>query len=224
MTRTRLKAWVTAMMVIGLCGDLSGSPAQAQELTASNTSRYVCKGRWDWRVFVQASPGVLGEIRFVEYTLHPTFPNPVRRVEKLGDPRYPFGLFSNGWGVFEIAVKVTFKDNRTRLLKHMLNFSAPPVERSLPITADNTSRRVREDWWDWEVFIQGPEEALQQVQCVEYTLHPTFPRPVREMVDRGQGAHAFPFSASGWGTFKIPIRVFLKNGQVQELIHQLHFR
>jgi transcription initiation factor IIF auxiliary subunit len=108
-------------------------------------------------------------------------------------------------------------------LRHMLTLKAAPVEYPLPITANNVATRTGEEWWNWTIFIEGPEEALNQIQCVEYTLHPTFSNPVQEVCSRGIGPHAFAFSARGWGTFVIQIRVFLKNGQVQRLVHNLRF-
>lgn len=101
-------------------------PCVAQQISADNTSRYIGNGRWDWTVFIKASKQVLDDIECVEYTLHPTFPNPIRRECSLGDPRYPFGHSTNGWGTFEIHIKVTFKDGTVRFLKHMLILEAPP--------------------------------------------------------------------------------------------------
>ncbi len=73
------------------------------------------------------------------------------------------------------------------------------------------------------MYVQGPPEALRQVRCVEYTLHPTFPNPVQEVCDPGRGSQAFPLSATGWGTFRIGVRVLLANGRVQQLYHDLRF-
>lgn len=197
----------------------------AQEISSGNTSRYLGNGRWEWRVFIKSSPQVLNEIRCVEYTLHPTFPNPTREVCSKGDPRYPFGLKTIGWGTFEIPIKITFRSGAMRFLKqnHMLTFVAPPVEDPLPITTDNLATEVRKGWWKWTVFVQGPDDVLDNIQCVEYTLHPTFPNPVREVCSRGTGPHAFALATSGWGTFQIRIRLFLRDGRVQELTHNLMF-
>ncbi len=60
---------------------VAAGAARAQSgVTAGNTSKPAGDGRWDWTVYVTAPPAVLNEIRCVEYTLHPTFPNPIRRV------------------------------------------------------------------------------------------------------------------------------------------------
>ena len=193
------------------------------KITTRNISTYVGNDQWNWTVFLEATPEVLTSIQCVQYTLHPTFPKPVRNVCEIGDRRYPFGLSSQGWGVFEIAIRVSFKNGDRLSLKHMLSFEAPQVERPLPISADNTARQIRTGYWTWTVFIKAPEEVLSQVQCVQYTLHPTFADPVREVCERGSTSQAFPLTATGWGTFLIPVRVTLKNGRSQELSHQLRF-
>ncbi len=195
----------------------------AQEIKARNTSRYVGNGKWDWTIFIQASEQVLDDIKCVEYTLHPTFPNPIREECSLGDLRYPFGHSTNGWGTFEIPIKITSKNGTVRSLKYNLKFVSRPVEDPLPIKPDNvaTKSETKEGYWDWTVFIQGPDDILDQVQCVEYTLDPTFPNPVREICDRGTEPHAFALTTSGWGTFPLRIRVFLRDGRVQELPYHL---
>src|SRR5262249_37934042 len=65
----------------------------------------------------------IDRIKFVEYTLHPTFPNPVQRVETKGDPAKPFALTATDWGVFQVGIKVTFQDGRSVRLSHMLSFT-----------------------------------------------------------------------------------------------------
>lgn len=211
----------------GLVGTLAWvcplSYAQTPEITAANTSSYVGNGRWDWTVYLKATPKILAGISCVEYKLHPTLPKPVQTVCKLVDSRYPFAHSNNGWGVFEISIKVTLKNKETRYLKHLLTFDARPVERPLPITVSNTARQVNSKQWIWTVFLQGPISALNQVRCVEYTLHPTFPNPIREVCEQGRVSEAFALTASGWGTFQIRIRVFLRNGQLQVLTHDLKF-
>lgn len=196
--------------------------AQGQAISAANTSAYRGEGRWDWTVFIQAQSEVLKEINCVQYKLHPSFPNPVRKVCSTADPRYPFGLSTNGWGTFQIGIEVTFKNDQVRYLEHRLGLAAPLVQ-TLPIKLDNIARSVRPGWWEWTVYVEGPETALAQIRCVEYLLHPTFKNPERTVCERGSGPRAFPLSASGWGTFRIRIRVVLKDGYIQEMEHDLRF-
>ena len=63
---------------------------------------------YEWCVFVDEKPEVLQRIKSVEYTLHPSFPNPIRRVL---DESSRFALFSSGWGGFDIAIDVEWKDD-----------------------------------------------------------------------------------------------------------------
>lgn len=196
-------------------------PSTAQEILSTNTSRYLGNDKWEWTIFIKTSPEVVEEIESVKYQLYPTFSSPVRTECSVGDPNYPFGLTAAGWGAFEIPIEVTFKSGAVRLLKHNLVFAAPPVQDPLAISAANVATKVDQGWWNWTIFIQGPNHVLDQIQCVEYTLHPTFPNPVREVTDRGAGTHAFPLTTSSWGTFPIHIRVFLKDGQIQELTHNI---
>lgn len=208
-------AW--ALLLVG------AGAARAQDVAVENVSRYVGSDRWLWTVYLTGPPRVLDNVRCVEYTLHPTFPNPVQRVCEIGNRAQPFALSREGWGTFTIGVRVWFRNSSTRVLRHELKFASRPVERAAPIRAASTARRVSDDWWNWTIYIEGPPESLAQVRCVEYTLHPTFPDPVREVCERGTGP-AFPLSARGWGTFTVKVRVFFRSGAVQELTHQLSFR
>ena len=146
-------------------------------------------------------------------------------MDTLGDPRFPFALTEIGRETSEITVKIIFKGAETenRYLKHVIALESPSIENPLPINADNVAESLGRDRWKWTVFILGPEEALDQIRCVEYTLHPTFPETVHEVCEFGTEDRPFALSAIGWGTFTIRIRVFLKTGQVQELTHQLKF-
>jgi transcription initiation factor IIF auxiliary subunit len=62
---------------------------------------------YEWCVFVDDDLNVLDRIEWVEYTLHPTFPDPVRKVS---DRSNRFVLMSSGWGSFDVGVLVHFVD------------------------------------------------------------------------------------------------------------------
>jgi transcription initiation factor IIF auxiliary subunit len=94
--------------IVGLVFDITiPSIVFAQDIKVDNTAKYVGNGRYDWTVFIVAEKAVLSRIQTVEYTLHPTFTDPV--LEGTG-PR--FSLTSNGWGEFNIKVKIIFKDKK----------------------------------------------------------------------------------------------------------------
>lgn len=94
----------------------------------TNTSSYSDRrGKtdwWDWTARIEATePDSLADVDYVEYHLHPTFQNPVRRV-KAGEGGFP--LKSRGWGVFELRARIVFVDkSRTPLvLSHRLEFES----------------------------------------------------------------------------------------------------
>jgi transcription initiation factor IIF auxiliary subunit len=73
-------------------------------------------------------------------------------------------------------------------------------------------------WWKWAVWIEGSEEALNEVEYVEWILHPSFPIPVRKIKDRSQ---KFKLETGGWGVFPIHAKVVTKDGHYLKLSHHL---
>lgn len=125
--KKRMNLVVTAVgLFSGLVLSLSFAVAQNQGVSAENTSRYAGGGRWDWAVFIKASPEVLKTIRYVEYKLPSTFNEPNVKVYKVGDQSKPFAFKSNGWRTFDIPIRIVFKNGRTQTLRHKLNFERSP--------------------------------------------------------------------------------------------------
>jgi len=85
---------------------------QNQELVRENY--------WKWSIELEANPEVLDRIAFVIYTLHETFPNPIRRISSREDN---FRLETSGWGEFMIYAKVLFKDKSQIRLTHWLELA-----------------------------------------------------------------------------------------------------
>jgi transcription initiation factor IIF auxiliary subunit len=111
----------TALLGLALLVWQLAPAAGAQEkIQASNTSRSLGDGRWDWTVFVTAQRPVLDKIQCVEYTLHPSFPNPIRRVCVRGNDSQAFALSANGWGTFAIQVRVLYRDRSEQRLQYNL--------------------------------------------------------------------------------------------------------
>ncbi|MCK4820650.1 hypothetical protein KA005_33100 [bacterium] len=71
----------------------------------------------------------------------------------------------------------------------------------------NNKRREMEDYWDWELYIKGDWEELKEIEYVEYTLHETFPNPIRRKYNSKDG---FKLKTAGWGEFTVFIRVHYK--------------
>ncbi len=202
-----------------------------QGIRVANTAKYAGSGRYDWTVYLVAEGFILDTISFVEYTLHPSFPNPTRRVD---NRQNSFALSSNGWGEFNIMVKIVYKDGRVSYLQHWLKLGGSITSKARSevrlkgplrnVTTGNTSEYVGSSQWNWTVYIASDDVTLNDVECVEYTLHPTFPDPVRRVCAKGSTrGEGFPLSSSGWGTFTIGVKVMFKDGDVRLLKHQLDF-
>lgn len=76
-------------------------------------------------------------------------------------------------------------------------------------------------WWSWDVWLDGPDSDLDQIECVDYTLHPTFKDPQRRVTDR---TSRFALHSGGWGEFMIYAEVRLRTGDRLPLRHWLRFQ
>lgn len=70
---------------------------------------------YDWCVFASSEPEKLHQVRSVQYTLHPTFPNPTRITSDL---QHRFVLMTRGWGGFVIGIKAEMLDGHSETLTH----------------------------------------------------------------------------------------------------------
>jgi transcription initiation factor IIF auxiliary subunit len=96
--------------------------AMAQSLDVQNVAERAADNQWKWTAFVTGPPDQIAKIRCVRYTLHPTFPNPVREVCDTSDPKQPFALSAVGWGTFNLRARIEFKDGSSSDLTHFLKF------------------------------------------------------------------------------------------------------
>lgn len=100
----------------------SDQKAKLEPLRVRNVAQKIAPRRWKWTLFVEGSDAALSRVRCVEYTLYPTFRNPVKKICKRGQGPYAFAYSSNGWGTFPIKVLVTGKDGSEQRLQHQLKF------------------------------------------------------------------------------------------------------
>ena len=99
------------------------------------------------------------------------------------------------------------------------------IDRKTPVDnvkINNLARYVgmkhNSDWYEWIVYVDEDESVLNQIEAVEYLLHPTFPNPLRR---RKNASEKFALKSAGWGEFYIKITVFFKNGSRLETIYYL---
>ncbi len=75
-----------------------------------------------------------------------------------------------------------------------------------------------DDWWEWSVWIDASEAELNKIKFVEYTLHPTFVKPVRIIKDRET---KFRLETAGWGVFTVYAQAVLQDGRKIDMQHEL---
>jgi hypothetical protein len=140
---------------------------------AQHTHYVAADRRWDWAIWVDGTESELGEIEAVEYTLHPTFPEPVRLVRNRADK---FRLEDSAWGEFEINAHALMKDGNSEHLKHWLHLETPEGERAPEKDARDSPQRVfvsyaaaDADWGDaiQRAFAQRGYEATTTDDAIE---------------------------------------------------------
>ena len=94
------------------------------KLELKNTWNYSGDDWWKWTAFVDDSgTGDLAKVEFVEYVLHETFPEPIRRIDSR---KGGFTLESEGWGTFTLKAFVHMKNGKKIRLKHDLKLEYEP--------------------------------------------------------------------------------------------------
>ncbi len=89
---------------------------------------------------------------------------------------------------------------------------------STPFSIQQWESYEGDNWWKWAVWLDGPPQDLDNVESVEWKLHPTFPNPIRRTMDR---TNMFRIETAGWGVFPIRATVNMKNGPAYTLTHNL---
>lgn len=91
----------------------------------------------------------------------------------------------------------------------------------------NNSRHISKhghtNWWEWVAYIEtSPPSSLNEIEYVEYHLHPTFKNPVVRVRKSNGG---FPLKRKGWGVFKLRAKIIFKDKQKKPLLleHDLTF-
>ena len=108
-----------------------------------------------WCVYVRGvnNENISHFIKSVQFTLHNTFPNNVRVVDK-----WPFELYEMGWGEFEIKIKIELIDETAKPIElvHPLKFYNQQHQTS------NKKPVVNENY-DEIIFVNPKPEILEQL-------------------------------------------------------------
>jgi hypothetical protein len=102
--------------------------------------------------------------------------------------------------------------------------AVPPArssENSLGLV--NIAKYNGDKAWSWTAYINGPRDQIGRINCVVYTLHPTFSQPIQRICGTANPLYPFGITLTGWGTFDLEARLELKDGSSVELSHYLDF-
>jgi len=92
----------------------------------------------------------------------------------------------------------------------------------MAIQVKNTAQAGKSPgWYQWTVFLEGPPEELDRIKEVQYTLHPTFRKPVQVVRERGAGGTGFALEGAGWGEFEIRLKIVREDDEVETMEHGL---
>jgi transcription initiation factor IIF auxiliary subunit len=84
------------------------------------------------------------------------------------------------------------------------------------IAIDNTSSLSgKSGYYNWTVFVQADDVTLNNIDHVEYLLHPTFSNP---QVSSNNRSTNFSYTSTGWGEFEIKVKIVFKNRQPPQYI------
>ena len=107
----------------------------------------------------------------------------------------------------------TKKSSATSANKNAVSAStsvkSPSATLADQIDLKQSSEYVRNNWWNWSVWIEAPSTVLSNIEYVNYKLHSTFPDPIRHHTNQAQ---KFVLKSAGWGEFTIKAEIKPKNG------------
>jgi transcription initiation factor IIF auxiliary subunit len=95
-------------------------------MVIQQSQKYVADNWWNWSVWIDGTSDEIASITSVEWRLHPSFANPVRRVT---DKATNFRLDTAGWGTFLIHASVQLQGGPTTKLQHYLQLSRPDARQ-----------------------------------------------------------------------------------------------
>lgn len=96
--------------------------------------------------------------------------------------------------------------------------SSGAKQESMPLKVRQGCDYRGQDWWGWSVWIEAVDSVLDEIEYVEYSLHPTFPNPVQRVTNREEN---FLIKSEGWGEFMLGVHIFTRKGEHLKRQHWL---
>eukprot|EP00747_Dinoflagellata_sp_TGD_P222661 gnl/TRDRNA2_/TRDRNA2_94362_c0_seq1.p1 gnl/TRDRNA2_/TRDRNA2_94362_c0~~gnl/TRDRNA2_/TRDRNA2_94362_c0_seq1.p1 ORF type:complete len:350 (+),score=63.16 gnl/TRDRNA2_/TRDRNA2_94362_c0_seq1:77-1126(+) len=158
-------------VVIGVIWEEDESPVTTK-IRIGNTAQRNDKGTWNWTFYINSATEVWTRGRMVpatEYieevivTLHETFKNPVRKLQR---PTLQLSL--SGWGTFELKVDIRWRGGKQTQTTWLLRFDEnqfdfnEELEVPAEVIAESSLDRVESD--DECIFDEIPASAMWSMQ------------------------------------------------------------
>ena len=109
-----------------------------------------------WCVYVRGvnNENISNFIKSVQFTLHSTFQNNIRVINK-----WPFELYEMGWGEFDIKIKIELIDESVKPIEltHPLKFYNQPHQ------SQSSKKPVVSENYDEIIFVNPKPEILEQL-------------------------------------------------------------
>ena len=121
------------------------------------------KNYYKWEVWIEPKENNLSDIDYVEYLLHPTFPN---RLRKSDDHTSNFRIKSKGWGEFRIDISITKISGEVIKLWHWLSLSNDKTE----VVSRGGPEEEEEETKPKKVYISYSKIDTRTAQLVESML------------------------------------------------------
>lgn len=134
-------------------------------ISVKQSASYAGNNRWNWAIWLTGSAAELDQIKQVTYTLHPSFPNPVRVIRAKRDG---FRLQSNGWGEFRIYIDILFRDGEHTQLSHDLKLTEE-AEQTEPSHGKQIAASIAE--LAHQTSIKGTVKKLMHTMVEHATEH-----------------------------------------------------
>lgn len=141
----------------------SSPPSIADQLRVQQSSEYVRRNWWNWSVWIEAPSTVLDDIEYVDYMLHSSFKNPLRRHTNRHEK---FMLKSAGWGEFMIVVVVKPKNGNAFARNHFLTLDYPEP----PKTVKRSTFSIKEEKRRPNVFLSAGVSDLTMSNTLAQAL------------------------------------------------------
>ena len=117
------------------------------------------KDYYKWAIWIENGESDISEIDYVEYLLHSTFKNRLRKATNLSDK---FKIESSGWGEFNIEITVVKKNGERLQLSHWLTLG--DGYESVNVKSEAPELKLS------KVYISHSDADTRTAQQLEYML------------------------------------------------------